>query len=207
MDLYIIGSGGHARVIAEAARLRDYDVRYIVPDAAEEPDTVKESEFFTQVSTLDDDWHLICGVGSIDSCERRRAIIERYRSYQDQFVSIVHPAACVAHSATLGPGSFVAQGAQVTSGARIGNHVIINTGAVVDHDCDIGHYCHIAPGATLSGGVRVGAGSHVGTGANIIQCVELAPGTVIGAGGLVVESISEAGQLWCGQPVTRRRSL
>ena len=56
MILYVIGKGGHARVIAEAARLRDYDVRFVVPESAGDPDALSEDDFFSHESGRGRDW-------------------------------------------------------------------------------------------------------------------------------------------------------
>jgi hypothetical protein len=68
--------------------------------------------------------------------------------------SVVHPAAVVAPSATIGAGTLVMPGAVVNAEARIGANAIVNSGAIVEHDCEVGEGVHIAPGAVLCGGAR-----------------------------------------------------
>lgn len=199
--LYIIGKGGHARVVAEAASLCGWGVRHIVPEAPCDPDDIEESHFLAKweksaVASLS----LVCGVGSTGRQHARRKILSQYESLAACFKSIIHPRAHVAQSASIGIGVFIAQGAQVSSEACINDHAIINTGCVIDHESIVGRGAHIAPGAVISGGVVCGDFVHVGVGATIIQGITLAAGVVIGAGAVVTKSIEQPDSLWVGVP-------
>lgn len=194
--VYIIGSGGHASVVAEACNLSGRASIYICEGRGDTACTIGESEFFT----LDQTQPVICGVGSTASHDLRRKILARYLDRSQRFTSIVHPSATVSPKAKIGRGVFIGQGAQVCANACLQDHVIVNTGAIVDHDCVVGTGSHIAPGAVLSGTVKCGDWVHIGTGAIVIQNVKIADNTIIGAGSVVTKDIEEPGSTWVGVP-------
>ena len=160
MPTMILGTGGHARVIADA----------LLPQSSVmvEPDSQ---------TNLPPNYAAI-GIGDI---KKRQALFEKYGA-----VMVIHPKAVIAHSARIGWGAQIMAGAIVQANAVIGDNVLINTNASVDHDCIIGPHCHIAPGAVLCGYVNIGEGSFIGAGAIIVQGVQLEPGSFIPAGSLVV---------------------
>ncbi|MGH7634255.1 MAG: NeuD/PglB/VioB family sugar acetyltransferase, partial [Gemmatimonadaceae bacterium] len=99
--------------------------------------------------------------------------------------ALVHPAASVSPSVTLGGGAVVFAGAVINAAAQIGVAVIVNSGAIVEHDCVIGDGTHLAPGATLSGGVRVGSTCLIGARAVLLPGVSVGDEAVVGAGAVV----------------------
>ena len=104
-------------------------------------------------------------------------------------LSVVHPAAVLAPSAVVGPGTLVMPGAVVNADARIGANAIINSGAVVEHDCEVGEGAHIAPGAVLCGGACVGAGTLVGAGAVVLPGVTIGEALLVKAGTVVAKNV------------------
>lgn len=204
--LLIVGAGGHAAVVLDAALTGGHPVLGLVD--------VNPARHGTRVLDLpvlgDDDLVLshgteeillMNGIGSTDSTDLRSTVFKRFSEKGYRFATIVHPRAIVADSATLEDGTIVMAGAVVQPRCRIGADVIINTGAQVDHDGIIGAHCHIAPGAVLSGSVTVGEGAHVGTGAMVIQGVTIGADAVCAAGSVVVRDVA-AGAKVAGNPAT-----
>jgi sugar O-acyltransferase (sialic acid O-acetyltransferase NeuD family) len=105
---------------------------------------------------------------------------------------VVHPAAVVAPSASIGAGTLVMPGAVVNADARIGANAIINSGAIVEHDCIVGDGVHVAPRAVLCGGASVGTGTLVGAGAVVLPGVRVAAALLVKAGTVVARDM-EAG--------------
>jgi acetyltransferase EpsM len=104
--------------------------------------------------------------------------------------TIVHPAAVVSRSATIGAGTVVMPGAVINAGAEVGRNCIVNTCAVIEHDCVIGDHVHISPRAALGGGVTVGRFSHVGIGATVLPGASIGDGAVVGAGAVVLRFVA-----------------
>lgn len=178
---YLIGAGGHAKVVA------DILIESGRPPAAFLDDAPRHNRILgipviTGLELPEPGSAVIVAVG--DNCTRER-LARRFAIFD----VAIHPASRVARDAEIGPGTVVMAGAVINPGVRIGSHCIINTGAVVDHDCLISDFAHIAPGATLGGGVRVGESSMVGLGANVIHGREIGDHAVVGAGSTVVRDI------------------
>lgn len=105
--------------------------------------------------------------------------------------SVVHPAAVVAPSASVGAGVLIMPGAVVNAEARIGANAIINTGAIVEHDCVVGDGVHVAPGAVLCGGASVGACTLVGAGAVVLPGVKVGPALLVKAGTVAMRNMEK----------------
>ena len=196
----IIGAGGHARVLLDALQLSGCKVLGFV-----DPAFAKGSQGPGGLPVLGGDEalkdysvsavQLVNGIGSIGPTTSRGAVYRRGKEAGFSFARVVHPAAVVSASATLGEGVQIMAGCIVQSGAEIGANSIVNTRASVDHDCKIGETVHIAPGVTLSGNVRVGDRAHIGTGAVVIQGISIGADSLVAAGAVVYRDVPEAGRL------------
>jgi len=178
---YLIGAGGHAKVIA------DILVAAGRPPAAFLDDAPQHNQILgiTVIKGLvlpEPDSAVIIAIG--DNVTREE-LARRYTVFD----IAIHPAGHISRDAEIGPGSVVMSGAVINAGARIGSHCIINSGAIIDHDCLISDFAHIAPGATLGGNVRVGVGSMVGLGASVIHGRAIGDHTIVGAGSTVVRDL------------------
>lgn len=183
-SLLLIGGGGHATVVAEAARLSGWRIVGFLDDDSDAP-LRKTSEWIGSLATLENpeltEHHpTIIAVGDI---RFRRELAGMVRG---GFATVIHPDASVAPSATIGEGVFVGPNAVVHTNATIGAHATVNSGAVVEHDAVIGENAHLAPGAVLGGAVRIGDGALIGIGARVIPGVHIGENAVVGAGAAVI---------------------
>lgn len=188
--LLVVGAGGHAKVVIDAwSRSAGPSDGLVIAD--DDPKKIGTSFMSYRIAmTLDEAvlhgpaFHLAIGSTSV-----RARLHERLTRNGGRAVSILHPAASVAASATTGEGSFIAALAILAPDVRIRSSVIVNHGAVVDHDCIVGSFSHIGPNATLGGGVIVGAGVLVGSGATILPGVRVGDGAVIAAGSTIIRDV------------------
>ena len=140
-DLVVIGGGGHARVIIEAARSRPGAWKvlgFIDPtpcaDTAERLGIKRVGEDETKVA-IDPAFEkafFSVGVGSVAESGARREIVDRCRLAPERWATIIHVNASVSPSAKLDPGVIVLAGAVVNAGAKIGAHTIVNTSTLVE---------------------------------------------------------------------------
>lgn len=187
--LYLIGAGGHAKVVLDAlasmnhrpVRLCDHDPRRVGQIVLGH--TVETVPVVGAQRGLS--FHVAIGDG-----HARRSTHSTLIEAGATPASVVHSAAVVAASATIGVGSFVAAQAVVAPDARVGNGVIVNHGAIVDHDCVVGDFSHVAPNATLGGGVRIGTAVMIGAGATILPGVRIGEGSIIAAGATIVGDVA-----------------
>lgn len=197
--LILLGGGGHATVVAEAAHLAGIRIAGVFDDA-NSPVATRGTNPVPLLGTLRSvlgnppaaRW-LLC----VGDCRVRRECLDRLAS--EAAFTIVHPTAFISPTATVGPGVFVGALALVHTGARIDAHAIINSGAVVEHHCHVGENTHIAPNATLGGNVTVGPDTLVGLGAVVLPGVRIGAGCVVGAGAVVREDVADGARV-AGNP-------
>lgn len=198
--LIVIGSGGHASVIADILLNQG---RTIV--ATVSPDEIKDNSplkgikrLMTDASLLDtyspEEFDLVNGLGALPGNTLRTNLFDYFSNYGYKFQSVIAPSAIIAGGVKLEGGVQVMHGAIIQTNASIAKNCIVNSGSIVEHDCVIGAHNHIAPGATLSGGVITGDQVHIGTGASIIQSIKIGERSVIGAGCTIIRDV-KAGQV------------
>ena len=200
-NLLLLGAGGHACVVADAA-LRQGAWSQVSASGAGGaangdllPGVPQQAREAALAAHGTQPVHVAIG----DNAARRR---EALVLPEGQLASVVHPLASVSPHAQVQPGCFIAAQAVVAPRAALAVGVIVNHGSVVDHDCQIGAFSHIAPGATLAGGVEVGEGVLVGAGARLLPGVSVCAGATVGAGAVVTKNIAEPGT-YAGVPARR----
>ena len=130
---------------------------------------------------------------------RRRELAERLGLEDARLATVVHPAATLGHSVSLGPGSVVLAGVVATAAVGIGAHVVVMAGTVLTHDDVIEDYATLASRVALAGGVRIGPGAYVGAGAVVREGLTIGEGATVGMGAVVTRSVP-AGETWFGNP-------
>lgn len=172
--IYLIGAGGHAKVLADILEARNEKlVGYVDPKAAiwlEERGVPRISEE-ELAGLMPNHPELIIGFVGLDcvALAKRLKMIEDYTKKGSVFPSIIHPSAVVSPYATIAQGVQIFPNAVVNGYAVIEAGAVINSGAVVEHDAYIESGVHIAPRATVLGGAKVGSCTYIGSGAVVIQ--------------------------------------
>ena len=192
-EIYLLGSGGHAKVVRDCLIVCGNDVAgYLQPDKSSEDPfaTLAYIGGDDKLAELDpESSRLVNGIGSIPgNSDLRRSVFKFGLEQGHTFHNIIHPSAIIS-DVVFAQGLQIMAGAVLQPGTRVGQNVIINTRASVDHDCVVGDHVHIAPGAVLSGNVRIGADTHIGTGAIVIQGVDIGSNCVVGAGAVVTQDV------------------
>jgi UDP-N-acetylbacillosamine N-acetyltransferase len=205
------GASGHARVVADAARLTGaWEIVGFIDEVAPEREgspfaggiVLGGSDVLRTERAARAD-HVLLGVGSNSARLRIADVVEA----QGLALGVViHPRAVVASDVVLGDGVFIAAGAVINPGATIGRAVIVNTNAVVEHDCQVDEGAHVAPGALLAGGVSIGRLSTVGIGAIVKEKLSIGAETLVGAGSVVVRPLGSRLVAY-GIPAAKRRDL
>lgn len=191
--LVLLGAGGHARVVLDAARLAGWTIDGLI-------DRDASGREIDGARVLGDDMalgklrkrgatHAVVAVGSVRPGALRAELFARLVSAGLEPAVIVHPSATISGSASVGRGSVVLAGAIINPGAVVGRNVIVNTGAVVEHDSVVGDDVHLSPRSVLGGNVTVEAGAHVGIGAVVIQGLTIGAGALVAAGATVVDNV------------------
>lgn len=197
--LVIIGASGHGKVVADIAVKNGYERI----DFLDDDESVKECGGYPVIGKSADAAQYGCDVFvAIGNKEIRRRMQDNLENIGVKIPALVHPAAVIADSASVGAGSVVMAGAVINPGSVIGRGCIVNTCASVDHDCIVCDYTHVSVGAHLCGTVEVGAGTWIGAGAVISNNISVCSECMIGAGAVVIKDIKEAGT-YVGVPVRK----
>jgi len=203
--LFVIGGGGHGRVVLDTllgvmgvAGILDPHVEkgtliFGVPVAGD--DHVLDSVHPGTVV-------LANGVGANGNVTLRSQVFERFAARGFRFPVVQHASVLVGAECSLADGAQVMAGAVLQSRVMLGENTVVNTGARLDHDCCVERHGFIAPGVVLCGGVTVRAGAFIGAGAIVLPGLEVGARAVVGAGAVVTRSVLE-GACVGGNPAAR----
>ena len=182
-DCYIIGNGGHARVVRDILDYNGHDCPLGFYD--DSPSSVSSQNYQGKVENINT--HVICAIGN---CQVRKRIVQENPQaiWRD---ALIHNRAYISRNARVGKGTVVCVDAIIQTHCQIGEHVIINSRASVDHDCQIADFVHIAPGTVLCGNVRIGEGTFIGAGSVIRENIVIGSNVIIGCGSVVVSNIPD----------------
>jgi len=209
MKLVVIGAGGHAKVVVDAAERSDRNLYGLL-----DVDASRHGEPFLTTAIRGGDellprlknegvTHFIVGIGSVGNpVARMRAFAAGIAAGLEPAV-VIHPSAVVAASAQIGGGTLVAAGAVVNPSVRVGRNVIVNTQALVEHDAEVGSHAHLAPGCRVLGGCEIGDRSHIGAGAIVLQGVRVGSDVMVAAGAVVLGDVPD-GATVMGVPAKQR---
>lgn len=187
MKLVVVGAGGHASVVVDAAREAGVADITVVDERAT-ISHVGSAPVASSLAQVQGATHFIVAIGdnAARAAEYERAIAAGLTPY-----SVIHPSAVISAESLIADGVFVGALAVVNPGAVIRTNAIVNTAAVVEHDCSVGKHAFIGPSATLCGGCSVGDSALVGAGATLIPLVSVGEGSVVGAGATVTENFGD----------------
>ena len=199
-NVIIIGTGGHAKVIADIV-IKNGDKIYGFLDSD------KEKKFFLGYRVLGTefdynkfpDCFFIIAIGNDKIREQISKILTNAKWY-----NAIHPSAIISSiDVTIGEGTVVMANAVINSCARIGNHCILNTSSIVEHDNVIADFSHVSVGVKLGGTCSIGRHTWIGIGATITNNINICDNCIIGAGAVVVKNISVSGT-YIGVPAKKK---
>lgn len=197
MNLLLIGSGGHAGVIVDAAQQAGFKVVGLLDDFAT-PGTIKHG--VPIIGKVDDGavQHHFVFIAVGDNAGRFE-VFKKVNTYCPRIVSIVHPKAVVAPTANIMPGCFIGAGAVIGNESTVGMFSIVNTNASLDHDSKLGEFSHLAPNSATGGHVTIGNNCLIGVGASVRDKISIGNNCTVGMGSCVVKNIPD-GSLEYGNP-------
>lgn len=119
----------------------------------------------------------------------KRKVAEMLLVRGGKFTQLIHPRACVAHTAKIGEGVIISPHAGLGVDSRTDRFVTVNTYAASGHDTIIGEFSTISAHVDITGYVQIGAGVFVGSNASILPKVKIGDGANVGAGSMVYRSV------------------
>lgn len=189
MKVYVLGAGGHAKVVIAALEASGREADSVWDDNADRwGEKLLGVPIRGPIESLREQPRLpaVIAIGANQARQKLAASLDL------EWTQVVHPAAWVHRSVQVGPGTVIFAGAIVQPDTTLGAHVIVNTGATIDHDCRVGDFAHIAPGNAIAGVTTVGEGVLMGAGGATIPCSTIGDWAIVGAGATVILPIPPA---------------
>lgn len=200
-SLFILGAGGHGRVVADIAeQLGFQNIRFV---DGRWPVLVANLHWPVVAAAFNQRHYGSACFVAIGNNVARLDSVRELNSKQCLMPILVHPSAAVSTYAVVGQGSVVMPQTVINSGAGIGMGCIVNTAATIDHDCRIGDGVHLSPGVHLAGGVTVGEASWIGIGACVKEGCRIGSNVIVAAGAVVVKDIADGTRVF-GVPARPR---
>ena len=187
--IIIIGSGGHAKVVADIILTRKIDLNENLKIIGFLDDNFKNLKYDNILN--------IPILGDLSN-------IEKFSNNKDYFFIIaigsnkvreeiaIHPRSIISREVEIGSGTVVMANVVINPNSTIGKHCIVNTSSVIEHDNKLGDYVHISSNATLCGGVSIDNNSWVGAGSVIRQQIHIGKDVIVGANSVVVKDIENS---------------
>lgn len=185
--IIVVGAGGFGREAIDVIRALGsaYELLGVVDGGPSAVNLERLDALGVDYLGTEDDWlasgrtaSYVVGIGS----PRVRALVAaRLDAVGMTAAVIVHPRAGVGSAATIGAGSVICAGSQVSTNVTLGKHVHLNPNSTVGHDTVIGDFVSLNPGSIVSGDCVIGPGTLVGAGAVVLQQLTVGESSVIGA--------------------------
>jgi len=197
--IIIIGSGGHAKVVADIILTREKELNEDLKIIGFLDDNFKNLRYdnifnipiLGDLNNIDnfsknEDYFFIIAIGSN---EVRKKISEKYKELN--YYTAIHPRSVISREVIIGSGTVVMANVVINPNSTIGKHCILNTSSVIEHDNELGDYVHISPNTTLCGGVNIEDNSWVGAGSVVRQQIHIGKNVLVGANSVVVKNIED----------------
>lgn len=200
--LYILGAGGHAAAVFDAALGAGWRVRgFVDPNKSGE---LWGLPIFATLNEIDlAGTSVALGIGS--NISRESAYNEVRSNYPSvKFPPIIHPSAWVSPRASIQEGVVVLSQASVGPGAKMSTGSLLNTGASLDHHSVAHAFSSIGPGARTGGHTSIGVRTTIGLGAGILPGVSVGSDAVVGALSLVNRDLRD-GSVAYGVPARQAK--
>jgi sugar O-acyltransferase (sialic acid O-acetyltransferase NeuD family) len=189
--VFVVGAGGHSKVVIEALFLRGFSVVAVT----DQPDRIGANVLGVPI-VGDEAWLRLqqeedvqAAIVAIGDNQLRMLLSARLTRAGIKRITVVAPFSHVSKHAKIGFGTVILAGVVIHPDTVIGEDVIINTAASVDHDCVIENGVHVGPGARLTGSVYVQEGAFIGAGAVLLPGLRIGKGATVGAGAVVLDHV------------------
>jgi sugar O-acyltransferase (sialic acid O-acetyltransferase NeuD family) len=207
--LVLVGAGGFGRETAELVRAINAAERsprwsllgFLDDDPALRGTAVSGVPVLGGLEQLADlpGVRVVVCTGHPGNFKSKRRIVERLGIERERYATLIHPAAVVPASCSVGEGTVLLAGAVATTDVRIGSHVGVMPHAVFTHDDRLEDFVTVGAGVCLAGEVHVGTGAYLGAGCLVRERCTIGEWALVGMGAVVTGDVPE-GEVWAGVP-------
>lgn len=189
--MVILGGGGHAAVVVEAARLAGFELIGFLDDdsSARLFDLPHLGPIAPWSPPVERRGTLVIHAAVGDGAKREAWIDLAHHTWGLAAAPVIHPSAVISSTAAVLEGAFIGPRAVINARATVGRGVIINTGAIIEHDVAVGDFAHVAPGAVLGGAAAAGRRCLIGLNAAVLPGVRVGDEATLGAGAVATRDV------------------
>lgn len=191
----LLGSGEHAVAVIDAIREKgDYEILGCISDDTDPARLVGGLPILGRESEIGSiDRHTISvaiGLGGWNDNRARKEIFERAQALDLDILTVVHPGAHIAGSATIGPGSAIFHGAYIGTETIIGQNVIIHVNSTVHHQTTIADHALVSSHVCIGANVKLEESVFLSIGSTVASQVTVGSGSLVAAGAVVLDDVA-----------------
>jgi sugar O-acyltransferase (sialic acid O-acetyltransferase NeuD family) len=198
--LVVVGAGGFGRealdvidAINGASTSAVFDVIGVLDDTPSERNVSRlTARGIQHIGSVDDWLPDDCGAKylvAVGDPRVRQSLAEKFEVAGLRAATIVHPSAVLGSVGSIGAGSIICAGVQISTNVHLGRHVHVNPSATIGHDSVLGDFVSVNPAATISGECAIEDEVLVGSTAVILQGLRVGKRAVVGAAACVVRDV------------------
>ncbi|GAB1405485.1 MAG: acetyltransferase [Lentimicrobiaceae bacterium] len=121
----------------------------------------------------------------------RKRFVEQYQAQGAIFARLIHPAAYLSPSATVGEGVVIGPMANIGPNVKIGDFTLINSRCSLGHDTHLGKYNFISPNVCFSGFTSIGDENLFGINSATIPTIKVGNRNKIAAGMVLDKNVGD----------------
>lgn len=193
-DIFIIGTGGHSRVIIDCAEKNKFNIKGLIDINYSSKNNNNELilnypilgdfEYLKNLSKKTFSVFLAIGDNLI-----RKKFYELSLKQNFHIETLKSSNSIISDYTHIDEGVYIGSGAIINSESRIGKNTIINSGTIIEHETIVGDFSHVGPGTKVAGRVSIGNFVNIGIGVNIKNNVNIGNNVIIGAGSVIIKDI------------------
>lgn len=151
-SIFIVGAGGHGKVVYDAIISQNYyEVAGFVDDNIEVGTEITAGTriICSQKRVLDLKAKVEYFIVAIGNNLVRKTVYEQLLPYFTP-ATVIHKSSAIGSGVTIAKGTVVLAQAVINSMSQVGENTIINTGVIVDHECIIGNHVYLKLGTIVT---------------------------------------------------------
>ncbi len=134
--------------------------------------------------------HHTCATIAIQNSQGRQSIVNKFPGF-DSWETLVHPNVSKSETSTVGVGSIICAGVNISVNSSIGDHSIINLGSVIENDCTINDYVSVMCKAVIGSHAVVSDHAYLGTNCTITAHSTIGVSSQVGPGSVVISDVAD----------------
>ena len=192
MVLAIYGAGGAGREAKEIAEIINQWEELVFIDDTEECciyKNIKKLPFdqFEQIYSPQNTEIII----ALGEPQYKKMLYDKVVAKGYALANVIHPAAIINKSATLGHGLLIKAGAIVSSDAVVEDNVSIEEYAVVGHDTIVRKHSQLSTFSVIAGHCEIGESTYIALSVPVKEMTRIGSNVVVGMGSVVVRDIPD----------------